>query len=103
MDEHESKFGVFLGLFLGYEFFPKARKIAEGLKKSTNLLGTHTHKIRFLEACWVFYGLDRVQSAEKKLEIFLALVEKKPCQVVGNIFVNNFVIDFDFPTRLFHG
>ena len=26
--------------------------------------------------------------------------EKKPYQVVGHIFVNNFVIDFDFPTPL---
>ncbi len=51
MDEHESKFGVFLGLNFEYDFFPGARKIAEGLKKSTNLLGTHSHKIRFLGAC----------------------------------------------------
>jgi hypothetical protein len=51
MDEHESKFDDFLGLNFEYEFFPKARKIGNGLKKSTNLLGTHTHKIRFLAAC----------------------------------------------------
>ncbi len=103
MDEHESKFDVFLGLNLGYEFFQWARKIENGLKKSQNLLGTHWHKIRFLGTCWVFYGLDRVWEAKKKLEIFLAWGEKKPCQVLGNIFVNNFVIDFDFPTRLLHG
>ena len=103
MDEHESKFGVFLALIFKNEFFPRARKIGNGLKKSQNLLGTHWHKIRFLVACWVFYGLDRVWEAEKMLEIFLAWGEKKPRQVVGNIFVNNFVIDFDFPTRLLHG
>ncbi len=103
MDEHESKFDDFLGLFLGYDFFPGARKIGNSLKKSQNLLGTHWHKIRFLAACWVFYGLDRVWEAKKKLEIFLAWGEKKPRQVVENIFVFNFVIDFVFPTRLLHG
>ncbi len=103
MDEHESKFDVFLGLNFEYEFFPEARKIEIGLKKSTNLLGTHTNKNRFLGTCWVFYGLDSVWEAKKKLEIFLAWDEKKPRQVVGNIFVNNFVIDFDFPNRLLHG
>ena len=103
MDEHESKFDVFFTLFLGNEFFPGTRKIGNGLKKSQNLLGTHTNKIRFLVTCWVFYGLDRVWEAEKMLEIFLAWEQKKPRQVVENIFVNNFVIDFDFPTRLLHG
>ena len=51
MDEHESKFDVFFTLFFKNEFFPWARKIGNGLKKSTNLLGTHTNKIRFLVAC----------------------------------------------------
>jgi hypothetical protein len=51
MDEHESKFDVFFGLNLRYEFFPEARKIRNGLKKSQNLLGTHTNKFRFLAAC----------------------------------------------------
>jgi hypothetical protein len=44
-----------------------------------------------------------VWEAKKKLEIFLAWEQKKPRQVVGNIFVNNFVIDFDFPTPLLLG
>ena len=51
MDEHETKFDVFFGLNFDYEFFPEARKIGNGLKKSQNLLGTHTHKIRFLVTC----------------------------------------------------
>ena len=51
MDEHESKFDVFFGLNFEYEFFPEARKIGNGLKKSINLLGIHTNKIRFLAAC----------------------------------------------------
>ena len=60
MDEHESKFDDFFGLIFKYEFFPRARKIGNGLKKSLNLLGTHWHKFRFLVTCRVFYGLDRV-------------------------------------------
>ena len=51
MDGLETEFDVFFGLKFEYEFFPRARKIAEGLKKSTNLLGTHWHKIRFLATC----------------------------------------------------
>ena len=103
MDGLETKFDVFFTLFFKIEFFQVARKIAEGLKKSTNLLGTHWHKIRFLVTCWVFYRPHGVRWAKKKLKIFLAWEQKKPCQVVGNIFVNNFVIDFDFPTPLLLG
>ena len=51
LDEIESKFDVFFGLNLGYEFFPWARKIGNGLKNSENLLGTHWNKIRFLVTC----------------------------------------------------
>ena len=100
MDELETKFDVFFTLFFKNEFFPRARKIAKGLKKSTNLLGTHWHKFIFLVTCWVFYRPHGVRWAKKKSKIFLAWEQKKPCQVVENIFVNNFVIDFDFPTPL---
>ena len=51
MDGLETEFDVFFGLNFKNEFFQEARKIAEGLKKSTNLLGTHWHKIRFLVTC----------------------------------------------------
>ena len=51
MDELETKFDVFFGLNFKNEFFQEARKFAEGLKKSTNLLGTHWQKIRFLVTC----------------------------------------------------
>ena len=103
MDGLEAKFDVFFTLFFKNEFFQRARKIGKGLKKSTNLLGTHWHKIRFLVTCWVFYRTIGVGWAKKKLKIFLAWEQKKPCQVVENIFVNNFVIDFDFPTLLLLG
>ena len=51
MDELVTKFDDFFGLFFKNEFFQEARKIGKGLKKSTNLLGTHWHKIRFLVTC----------------------------------------------------
>ena len=51
MDELETKFDHFFGLKIEFEFFQGTRKIAEGLKKSTNLLGTHWHEIRFLATC----------------------------------------------------
>jgi len=101
MDEHESKFDVFLGLNLGYEFFPEARKIGNSLKKSQNLLGTHWHKIRFLATGWVFFGPQRVGEAKKKLKIFLAWGEKKPHRVVEHIFLSNFAIRPDFPRRVY--
>ena len=51
MDGLETEFDVFFTLFFDFEFFQGTRKIAEGLKKSTNLLGTHRHEIRFLVTC----------------------------------------------------
>jgi hypothetical protein len=51
----EGNFDHFFGLNFEYEYFQVARKIGKGLKKSTNLLGTHWHKIRFLVTCLVFF------------------------------------------------
>ncbi len=101
LDEHESKFDAFFTLFLENEFFQWARKIGNSLKKSHNLLGTHWHKIRFLVTCWVFFGPQRVWEAKKKLKIFLAWEQKKPCQVVEHIFLSNFAIRHDFPRRVY--